>query len=126
MDNKYKLMDNKKFENLSFNEMPQAIEYLINKVASLSDTLERLGASKVSETDVWMTIDDVVLYLPDNPSKQTVYAWVCQKTIPCNKIGKRLYFLKSDIDEWLKNGRRKTAEEIAIEASAYFEKQNGK
>jgi excisionase family DNA binding protein len=119
-------MDTKKFENLSFNEMPQAIEYLINKVASLSDTLERLGTSKTPETDVWMTIDDVVLYLPDNPSKQTVYAWVCQKTIPCNKIGKRLYFLKSDIDEWLKNGRRKTAGEIAIEACAYFEKQNGK
>lgn len=105
--------------------MPQALEYLINKVASLSDSLERLsGTSKASEADVWMTIDDVVLYLPDNPSKQTVYAWVCQKTIPCNKIGKRLYFLKSDIDVWLKNGRRKTAGEIAIEASAYFERQN--
>lgn len=121
MDN----MNENKFENLSYNDMPQAIEYLISQVSILSKTVQGLLESRnIPEKETWMTVDDVAKYLPDNPSVQTIYSWVGQKLIPYNKIGKRLYFLKSEIDAWLKNGRRKTAAEIAVEASTYFEKQH--
>lgn len=118
-------MNENKFENLSYNDMPQAIEYLISQVSILSKTVQGLLESRnIPEKETWMTVDDVAKYLPDNPSVQTIYSWVGQKLIPYNKIGKRLYFLKSEIDAWLKNGRRKTAAEIAVEASTYFEKQH--
>ena len=116
-------MDEKKFKNLSFNDMPQAVEFLIDRILSMSEQIgvisEQIGHAI---PDQWMTIDDLTKYLPDGPSAQTVYTWVGQKLVPYNKVGKRLYFLKSDIDNWLKDGRRKTAAEIAVEATARFEK----
>lgn len=116
-------MDKKPFKDLSFNDMPHAIEFLVDRILSMSEQIEVIS-EKIGQTipDQWMTIDDLATYLPDKPSVQTVYTWVGQKLIPYNKVGKRLYFLKSDIDDWLKNGRRKTAAEIAIEACARFEK----
>lgn len=118
-------MDKKSLENLSFNDMPKAMAFLIDKVLTLSDLIEEMK-DKMSNTtqDQWMTIEDLTMYLPDKPSTQTVYSWVGQKVIPYNKVGKRLYFLKSDIDHWLKNGRRKTAAEIAVEATARYKQES--
>lgn len=117
-------MDKKSLENLSFNDMPKAVAFLIDKVLMLSDQIAEIRANMGNTTsDEWMTIDDLTNYLPDKPSNQTVYSWVGQKIIPYHKLGKRLYFLKSDIDLWLKNGRRKTAAEIAKEAMARYEEE---
>lgn len=116
-------MEDCNFKDLSFNDMPKALEFLIDKVIVINEQLEAISQSIcLSNGDSWMTIEDLSTYLPDKPAVQTIYAWVSQKLIPCNKVGKRLYFLKSDIDQWLKEGRRKTAAEIAIEASERFEK----
>ena len=117
-------MDKKSLENLSFNDMPQAVAFLIDKVLTMSEQIEEISKKIGHATqDQWMTIDDLAIYLPDKPSVQTIYTWVGHKLIPYNKVGKRLYFLRSDIDNWLINGRRKTAAEIAIEASACYEKE---
>ena len=116
-------MEDCNFKDLSFNDMPKALEFLIDKVIVINEQLEAISQSIcLSNGDSWMTIEDLSTYLPDKPAVQTIYAWVSQKLIPCNKVGKRLYFLKSDIDQLLKEGRRKTAAEIAIEASERFEK----
>jgi hypothetical protein len=40
--------------------------------------------------------------------------------IPVHKGGKKLRFLKSEIDSWLKQGRKKTFAEIATEADCYL------
>jgi predicted DNA-binding transcriptional regulator AlpA len=40
-------------------------------------------------------------------------------TIPRSKQGKRWFFRKSEIDQWLMSNRRKTQEEIEMEASNY-------
>lgn len=117
-------MDKKSLENLSFNDMPQAVAFLIDKVLTMSEQIGEISKKIGHATpDQWMTIDDLAIYLPDKPSVQTIYTWVGHKLIPYNKVGKRLYFLRSDIDDWLINGRRKTAAEIAIEASARYEKE---
>jgi tmRNA-binding protein len=46
-----------------------------------------------------------------NPSlsncKLKVYAWIGQRSIPYHKKGKKLMFLKSEIDSWLKEGSGK-------------------
>lgn len=36
-------------------------------------------------------------------AKQTIYGLVCRKEIPYHKGGKKLYFFKSQILEWIKN-----------------------
>ena len=49
----------------------------------------------------WFLMDDLCGYLPERPSKSTIYSWVSKKSIPFYKRGKRLLFLKSEIDNWL-------------------------
>lgn len=47
-----------------------------------------------------LSISELSAYLPDNPSKYTIYGWVNKKTIPSIKIGRKLFFEKSKIDSW--------------------------
>jgi len=105
-------------EEISFNDVPKAVAHLINKV----DKIETLLSSKqpqTQESDQWLNLDDLCKYHPDHPAKPTVYAWIGQRLIPYHKKGKKLMFLKSEIDSWLKEGRQKTAAEIQAEAVNY-------
>jgi excisionase family DNA binding protein len=74
------------------------------------------------ETDRWLNLSDLCIYHPDKPSKPTVYGWVNAGSIPFHKGGKKLRFLKSEIDAWLKQGRKKTLAEISNEASTFLKK----
>lgn len=74
------------------------------------------------EQDTWLNLDELCAYLPDKPTKATVYTWVRERRIPYHKHGKRLAFLKSDIDNWIKKGREKTRAEIQAEAPTYLKK----
>ena len=47
------------------------------------------------------------------------------KIIPVHKGGKKLRFLKSEIDIWLKQGKKKTFEEIDNETEQYFKTKKG-
>jgi len=49
---------------------------------------------------------------------------VSRGLVPYHKNGKNLVFLKSEIDEWLKTGKRKSNAEI--EAESYLKKKGGK
>jgi len=46
-----------------------------------------------------------------NLTVPTIYSLVSKKLIPHNKKGKRLYFLRSELTEWIKSGRKKTIAE---------------
>lgn len=48
---------------------------------------------------------------------QIIYGLVSNREIPHLKKGKRLYFLRSDIDTRLSPGRRKTVKEISEEVN---------
>ena len=110
-------------QEISFNEMPQALAYLINKVDKL-ETLLNVEQKAQQETDQWLNLNDLRKYHPDHPAKPTVYTWIGQRSIPYHKKGKKLMFLKSEINAWLKEGRRKTTLEIQAEAEQFV--TNGK
>ncbi len=56
-------------------------------------------------------------------AKPTIYSLCSERKIPHSKRGKRLYFPRQDLLEWIKNGKRKTQTEIAIEAENYGQKE---
>jgi len=85
---------------ISFNEIPEAMSYLIEKVNNLEDLI-RTSANTQPDENIWFNLEALCDYLSDRPAKQTVYGWVFQKKIPYHKKGKKLQFLKSEIDEWL-------------------------
>lgn len=109
-------------EELSFNDVPKAVAHLINKVEKI-ETLLNVKNSQAPEADRWLNLDDLCAYHPGHPAKPTVYAWVGQRSIPYHKKGKKLVFLKSEIDSWLKEGRRKTAVEIQADAEQFVNNQ---
>jgi len=75
------------------------------------------------EADRWFDIDQLCEYLPGTPSKASIYATVHNRMIPHKKMGKRLAFLKSEIDDWLKSKGRKTIQEIEAEVDNQLSKQ---
>jgi excisionase family DNA binding protein len=85
---------------ITFNEIPEAVSYLIDKVNDLEELI-RTTANTQPDENTWYDLDAVCDYLPGSPAKQTVYGWVFKKKIPYHKKGRKLLFLKSEIDEWL-------------------------
>ena len=107
---------------LSFNDVPKAVAHLIDKVEKI-ETLLITKQPQAEEADQWLNLNDLCKYHPDHPAKPTVYAWIGQRSIPYHRKGKKLMFLQSEIDNWLKEGRRKTAAEIQAEAEQYVNNQ---
>ena len=76
--------------------------------------------SDTKPQDFWGDIDWLCEYRPDKPAKSTVYRETREDAIPHHKKGKRLYFLKSEIDAWLKSGKIKSDSDIAAERDSYL------
>jgi hypothetical protein len=62
--------------------------------------------------DQWLNVEDLCKYLPDHPCQNTVYKWKRKGIIPFHKRSKHLYFLRSEIDAWLKSKRGFTIAEM--------------
>ncbi|MFT5104271.1 MAG: excisionase family DNA binding protein [Candidatus Latescibacterota bacterium] len=58
------------------------------------------------QIDRWLDLSEFCDYHPDKPKKQTVYAWVSAGKVPFHKGQKKLRFLRSEVDDWLKKGGR--------------------
>lgn len=52
-------------------------------------------------------------------AKPTIYGLVSERRIPHSKRGKKLYFSRRELLEWLTTGKRKTQDEIADEAAKF-------
>jgi len=100
--------------HLTFDQLPEAISVLLEKVSNIEMKLQS-SAPAEQNADKWFNLVELCAYLTDKPAKPTVYAYVSAGTIPSHKKGKKLFFLKSEIDNWLRSGRRKTLSELKDE-----------
>jgi hypothetical protein len=76
------------------------------------------------EPDRWFDLKELVAYDPQKRSIDTFYGYTRERTIPFHKGEKtrKLLFLKSEIDLWLKQGKQKTIAEISAEADYVIKK----
>lgn len=102
---------------LLFEELPRIIQELQEKVDRQTRLLEQMVGNTMPDKDAWFDVDQLSKYLPDHPVKKTIYKKVEQNIIPHHRRsdGKTLYFLKSEIDLYLKEGKKKSQKEIADE-----------
>ena len=107
-------------EGLTLEKLPQAISLLTEEVSEIKSLLLQQANAKPSDTDCWFNLNELCEYLPDRPSKQTVYDWVHSRNIPVHKGPKKLRFLKSEIDAWLNQGRKKTHAELQEESIQFL------
>lgn len=92
------------------------------------DRIERILNQKQviqeqTETQI-MNVEELAKYL--GMSTSTIYKKTSDMEIPRIKKGKKLYFIKEEIDEWLKKGKQMTNEEIEQEAANYLIKNKFK
>ena len=97
-------------EKLSFENLPAAISTLIREVNSIKLVLQE---NKPPTTDQIMTVEQAAEFL--SLAKPTLYAMIGHGKIPYFKRGKRVYFQKSDILNYLREGRRKSIQELKDE-----------
>jgi excisionase family DNA binding protein len=96
-------------EALTFEKLPEAVGLLLEKVARIESLLEGQQYS-FSEQDDLITIKQASKLL--DLAIPTLYSKVSRKEIPVNKQGKRLYFYKSELQDWIRQGRKRTSAEI--------------
>ena len=105
-------------ENLTYNDLPEAVSQLYNKLANIERLLKTQSISSPPEEDRLLTVKEAASFL--NLSVPTVYGYVQRQEVPVCKRSKRLYFSKQQLTEWIKGGRKKTISEIAEEAENYL------
>ncbi len=105
---------------ITFENLPHAVSELSTKL----DNIERLLSNRNNqpETDQLLTIQEVGLLI--KLSVPTLYGYVSRNDIPFSKKGKRLYFSKQELMDWVKTGRKKTIAEINSEANTYLKKKS--
>jgi len=104
---------------------PPELETLIEKTISKCLSGNKPTTTQQA-TDQLLTIAQVAEFL--SLSVPTVYGLVSRSVIPCMKKGKRLYFSKDEISDWIKTGKKKTISEMAADADSYLlgQKKGGK
>ena len=100
------------------------LDKLEKLLIDLSDN--QFPAQRNKEPDQWFDLNGLIEYLPSHPKAQTIYEWVHKDIIPFHKSPetKMLSFLKSEIDLWLKSGRRKTQHEKTTLVNNYLNKKH--
>lgn len=101
--------------NMPFSEI---INLISDQVAE--KVLKNLNPSNSSTEDIFMNIEETSKLI--DLSVSTVYGLVHKNKIPYHKKGKRLYFLKSEILDWIKSGKIETTSELESRANEYLSK----
>lgn len=96
-------------EQFGFEKLPEVVGKLFEKVERIEQMLEQLCPQQTGGDEL-LNIQEAAAYL--KVSVQSIYARVNRLEIPVMKPGKRLYFSKAELREWVGRSRRKTAGEL--------------
>lgn len=91
----------------------------------LSSLISKPGPT-YTEGQEWLTLEQLMEYIPGSPSPSTLRRWTKDEHMPYQKIKRKLIFKKSDIDAWL-NSRIGGATDVELEKKAdQFLKASGR
>lgn len=103
--------------------MENPFELILEKLDRIEKSIEELktqqGENRV-EIKKMYSVTEIAQHL--QLSVPTIYGLVHKRKIPFYKTGKKLYFMKSEIDNWITNSRSKTISEIDQTADEYIMK----
>jgi len=103
----------------------EVIEARLNNIETLLLDIKHnpKEQSQQAETDELLTVQDAAKLL--SLTVPTVYGLISKGELPVMKRSKRCYFSKVELIDYLKQGRRKTLAETAIEAERYCKTKKG-
>jgi excisionase family DNA binding protein len=103
---------------VALHDLQVMIDRAADKVITAMSESKYSPGSPQPEADPLLTIQQAAELLC--LSVPTMYGLVSRAEVPCMKKGKRLYFSKQSIIEWVKTGRKKTVAEAASEADSFL------
>lgn len=110
------------FSPIRLNELEALIQNSVEK--ALKNYNKQINDKTPS--DRWLDIPGLIDYHPEHPAYVTIIGKLASGEIPGHKKGKKWYFLKSEIDDYLKEGRKKTTMESQAEAEAFLSKSKNR
>ena len=109
---------------LTFEQLPQAVTMLTKEVSELKRLLtEKQVQPPTDQPEQFLTIQEAAEFL--SLTVPTMYSKVSKGELPVMKRSKRLYFSRTELLAYLKDGRKKSNAEIEAEAKAYLKKKGG-
>ncbi len=112
-------------KNITFEDLPKALSWVIDKLTQLDLKIDSLAsASQHAPAEQWMNLKELCEYLPSHPAEQTVYGWTSCHQIPFHKKGKRIMFLRSEIDLWLRESKIKSTHELEGNAKQFIQSKS--
>jgi excisionase family DNA binding protein len=89
---------------------------------NLEQELAEIKQLLTVQTDEPLSLNEAAQYL--NFKKSYIYKLTCQKQIPFFRPGgKKIYFKKSELNEWIFRGRNRSKAELEAEAESYLNKK---
>lgn len=99
-------------KKISFDELPKAVSELTEQVSTLTEMVSALQSSKPREKTL-IGMDEACEIL--QKAKPTIYALVRKGDIPSYKRGKKLYFYREELIQWIESGRKAVSQPISSE-----------
>lgn len=92
-------------EPITFNNLPQAVNYLTEQVEKIYQLLMTMQQQKVNPQHQLIDIDKA--YQIVQKAKPTIYRLARTSLIPVYKRGKKLYFYEDELLKWIETGKNK-------------------
>ena len=108
--------------DLTFEKLPQAVTQIYDKLEKIERLLESQNNVASIDNDKLLTIREAAEFI--HLSVPTIYGLVQRQDIPVCKKGKRLYFTRQELTQWIKTGRKKTVADITAEDASYMQIRN--
>ena len=100
-------------ENMSFENMPAIVMEILKKVERLEVMITNLQQVETGESELF-NVQEAAAFL--KMSVPAIYAKVSRREIPVSKPGRRLYFSKLKLIEWISASKLKTQNELLNDA----------
>lgn len=106
-------------QKISFNDLPEAVSLINEKLDSLQRMLaQRIGPEQSTPQDKLLSVKETACFL--RLTVPTVYSKVSRGELPAMKQGNRLYFSMPELAKYLQSGKKKSNAEVQAEAEMYL------
>lgn len=105
---------------VNFESLPQVVQELNAKIDNITLLLQ--SAQKDVKQNDLLTIQEAASFL--NLSKHTLYNKVNKSELPYMKMGKRLYFSRTELIDCIKSGKISSIQEIQEQTNIFLSKKS--
>lgn len=111
-----------KAKHISFDTLPEVVHELVQRIERIESLILDIHKNKTSNQNELLNIKEAAQLLSLKPA--TIYSKVCKREIPASKRGKRLYFSREALKNWLLSGKLKSKNELYSEADQKLKSSN--